>query len=289
MPRYAVLLLLAACTCCAAAASEPYTIHPIGSTEAPYGYLEHLPDGYATTAKAKYPLVFFLHGLGELGDSNKDLPRVAGAGPLKLIANHDKLSAIFAQQQAIVIAPQGLREDKWWKNEKMLATLAFIIRTHPIDLDRVYITGLSMGGGGTWGMATSIPDQLAAIIPICGAAGPGDVTKLHGLPIWANHALNDGTVKFPDTTKKWFDRILADLKLGPDGGVMTGYMHTDKPWTGKQGWQWQEGTMPANIPAKQLQLVLTVYPDGSHDSWSRTYDNPALWAWLFAQTRAKRH
>jgi predicted peptidase len=291
MKRLLIVLMLAACPAILLAVNEPYTIHPIGSTEAPYGYLEHLPDDFGK-AKAKYPLVFFLHGLGELGDSNKDLPKVAGAGPLKLIAAHDPLAAIFVQQSAVVIAPQGLRDDKWWKTEKLLATLAFIIKTRQIDLDRIYITGLSMGGGGTWNIATSIPEQLAAIAPICGAAGPGnaDAAKLHGLPIWANHAFNDGTVKFADTTKRWFDNILTDLKVSPDGGAMTGYMHTDKPWTGwlaKQGWQWQEGNMPANIPAKQLTLVLTVYPDNSHDSWSRTYQNPGLWAWMFAQSRAK--
>jgi predicted peptidase len=288
MPRI-LLLLIATLPALFGAANEPYTSHPIGSTDAPYGYLEHLPEGYH--AGGKYPLVYFLHGLGELGDSDKELPKVAGYGPLKLIATHDPLSAVFAQNAAIVIAPQGLKSDKWWNNDKLVATLNAVIKTHAVDPDRIYITGLSMGGGSTWGVAMALTDQIAAIAPICGAAGPGDVTKLHGIPIWANHAIDDGTVHFPDTTRKWFDKILEDLKQAPSMGVMTGYTHNDKPWTGwlgKQGWQWQEGNLPANLPARQLTLVLTVYPDGSHDSWTRTYANPGLWAWMFAQSRAKK-
>ena len=283
----AILALLAPLSLCA---GEAYTVHPIGSTDAPYGYLEHLPPDYKKTAKPRHPLVFFLHGLGELGDSNKELPRIANHGPLKHLGVNDQVGKFLDAHSAIVIAPQGLKSDGWWKNEKLIATLNFAIKQHPVDADRIYVTGLSMGGGGTWGVATGMPDTLAAIIPICGAAGPGDVTKLHGLPIWAHHAFGDGTVKFADNTQKWFDAILKDLKMAPEGGVMTGYTHNDKPWTGvlsAKGWQWQEGNaLPAGSAAQPLNL--TVWPDGSHDSWSRTYENIKVWEWLFSQSRGKK-
>jgi predicted peptidase len=150
-----------------------------------------------------------------------------------------------------------------------------------------------MGGGGTWAMATALPDKIAAIVPICGAAkpGPGDAAKLHGMPVWANHAFSDPTVHFPEHTQAWFDALLTDLGAAPQGGVMTGYQHTDKPWIGvlgRKGWQWQEGTVPPPAKEGAPTVLLTVYPDGSHDSWTRTYANPAVWSWLFAQSRAKR-
>lgn len=273
------------------AAGEAYTVHPLGETTAPYGYLEHLPADYQAKARARHPLVFFLHGLGELGDSTAhDLPRVAGHGPLKLIAAHDPLAAVFEQQSAIVIAPQGLKSDGWWRTEKLVATLWAITARHAIDPDRIYITGLSMGGGGTWALATAMPERIAAIAPVCGAAKPGDVAKLRGLPIWAHHAIGDPTVRFSEHTQAWFDAILADLGQAPAGGVMAGYQHGDQPWTGallRAGWQWRPGTVPPegkDPPA----LRLTVYPDASHDCWTRAYENPLLWSWLFAQSRAQR-
>ena len=285
MPSYLCTVLLLSTA--ALAAVEPYTARPIGSTKAPYGYLEHVPADLAAAPKRKRPLVIFLHGLGELGDSDKDLPKVAGAGPLKLIARNDPLAKIFVTQSAIILAPQGLKADGWWKTEKLTAFLDYALSAYPVDLDRVYITGLSMGGGGTWSLATAAADKIAAIVPICGAAGPGNVASLHDMPIWAFHAFGDQTVKFADNTQKWFDAILADRGAKPVGGVMEGYTHNDKPWTATldKSWAWQVSDTPPQPVAKRL-LTLTVFPDSSHDSWTRAYANPALWPWLFAQKRA---
>jgi len=267
-------------------AVEPYTARPIGSTKAAYGYLEHLPADIAASPKRKRPLVIFLHGLGELGDSHKDLPRVAGAGPLKLIARNDPLAKIFTAQSAIILAPQGLKADGWWKTEKLTAFLEYALSTYPIDPDRVYVTGLSMGGGGTWALATAAADKISAIVPICAAAGPGNAALLHTMPIWAFHAFGDKTVKFADNTQGWFDALLTDRGAKPAGGVMQGYIHNDKPSTATldKTWMWQASDTPPQPVAKRL-LTVTVFPDGSHDSWSRAYANPALWPWLFAQKR----
>jgi dienelactone hydrolase len=292
MPRLFCLILLSAIVT-GLVGGEVYTPRPLGSTPAPYGYLEYLPPGYQAKGKQKYPLLFFLHGLGELGDSDKDLPKVGNYGPLKHLRQNDQIGKLIAGQQAIVIAPQGLKADGWWRTEKLTGTLAAVIKQYQVDPNRIYVTGLSMGGGGTWAVATAVPDQVAAIVPICAAARVGDYQKLRGMPIWAHHAINDGVVKFPDNTQTWFEALVKDAGALPPGGVMTGYGRNDKNWLATltpKGWLWQENvTVPTPGPKGALPpLLLSVYPDGSHDSWSRTYENQAVWEWLFKQSRDKR-
>lgn len=276
-------------------AAEPWTAYPLGSTDAPYGYLEHLPPGHptgASTTKIRHPLILFLHGSGELGDSASELAKVAMYGPLKLLADKDPLGTLIDEQGAVVVAPQGLKADKWWRTEKLIATLDDVLKRHPdTDLARIYVTGLSMGGGGTWALATAIPERLAAVVPICGAAGPNHVDRLKGLPIWANHAIGDPKVPFAKNTQAWFEALLTDHRALPEGGLMAGHGVVDKPLTGwlaaKGGWQWIDGIAPAN-DGMAAKLVLTIYPGNRHDSWTRTYQDKAMWEWMFAQVRAKK-
>lgn len=272
--------------------SDAYTKHPIGSTKAPYGFIAHLPPaGQNANKKANFPLVFFMHGHGELGDSNNDLPNLAQHGPFKHLVAHDEIGKLIDQNQAIVIAPQGLKSDNWFKTEHLLATLAYVIATYPVDKNRIYVTGLSMGGGGTWALCTAIPEQIAAAMPVCGAGKPdNNVAKLRGIPLWAHHASDDPTVKFPETTQAWFDQILADLKVTRDGGALAGLNAAGKEWTaslaGKE-WKWSEGPVPAG-KLETTTLALSLYPNGGHDSWSRTYSNPAVWTWMFAQKKTAK-
>lgn len=288
MRQFLVLLLAATIS----AGEAAWTEHPLSTSGAPYGYLEHLPPDYAKTPKTKRPLVFFLHGMGELGDSEKELAKVAVNGPFTLFAKGDPLTKVLDGQSAIIVGPQGLAADKWWKTDKLITTLDVVLKQHQIDPDRIYITGLSMGGGGTWAMASNIAERLAAAVPICGASKAGDATKLRGLPIWACHAIDDPTVKFADNTQTWIEAILNDSKALPAGGLLAGRpATTDKPWTGfvtRKGWQWQEGQAPPAPVGKEHPLILTVYPNGGHDSWTRTYQNPAMWEWLFAQRRVAK-
>lgn len=273
-------------------AAEAYTVKPIGTTPAPYGFLEHLPADFKASPKRLRPLIIFLHGLGELGASDaKDLPKVAGAGPLHLIASGSPLAKVFETQSAIILAPQGLKEDGWWKTEKLTAFLDYALATYPIDPDRVYVTGLSMGGGGTWVLGANAADKVAAIVPICGAAKPEHVDALHTMPIWAFHASDDPTVNFTEHTVAWFDALLADRNVKLAGGTLGG-----RPAGGKgtaataslihDAWTWlPEKIPPASIP--QFQLTLTIYADGGHGIWTRAYNDPNLWTWLFAQHRPK--
>ena len=273
--------------------SAAYTSHPLGSTKAPYGFIEHLPYP-ATNAASKtvYPLVFFLHGHGELGDSNVDLPQLAKHGPFKHLVAGDAIGKMLEQNRAIVIAPQGLKSDSWFRPEQVLATLAYVVATYPVDKSRIYVTGLSMGGGGTWALCMTIPEQIAAAVPICGAGNvSSEVAKLRGIPLWTYHSIDDSVVKFPLTSQAWYDQILPSLGVKRNGGVMGGLELSGKTWTGTvvgkdagKEWKWTEGEVPAG-KLETSTLNLTVYPNGGHDSWSRAYANPAMWTWMFAQKK----
>jgi predicted peptidase len=279
-------LCLALTACCLFAADTPWTAKPLGSTEAPYGYLEHLPADYEKKPKAKHPLVFFLHGLGELGDGTTQLETVAKNGPFNNLKNNDDVAKYLESQSAIVIGPQGLKEDKWWNTPKLMKTLSFVIANYRVDPDRIYVTGLSMGGGGTWAVATAMSTVVAAAVPVCPAAGPGNVSSIHNLPIWGNQAIDDKTVKFPDNMQKWFDALLVDRGITLDQGAMTGFTRSDKPQFAHldgKNWTWAAGEGDRSVA--ESKLVMTLYPDGSHNSWSRTYNNKVMWAWMFAQKK----
>src|SRR5437667_9201504 len=113
-------------------------------------YVLYLPPGYGTDAKA-WPLVLFLHGRGD------KLERLKRAG----------LPAHIAQKKDpfILVAPQA---EPLWNAAALNELLESVVAKHKVDPDRIYVTGLSMGGFGTWSLAMAYPDKFAAIIPICG-------------------------------------------------------------------------------------------------------------------------
>jgi predicted peptidase len=150
----------------------------------------------------KYPLVVFLHGAGERGsDNEKQLVH----GVPQFVANLEKYPCIL-------IAPQCPDGKKWvevdWSadshtqpkepGEVGRLTLALIeksIKELPVDPKRVYITGLSMGGYGTWDLLARRPDLFAAAAPVCGGADEATATKIKDIPIWAFHGAKDTGVK----------------------------------------------------------------------------------------------
>jgi len=148
-----------------------------------YDYLLYVPEGVAKEPGKKWPAILFLHGSGERG-TNVEL--VATHGPPKIVK--DKPDFGF-----IVISPQCPPDQNW--NAEALANLAKkALRDYPIDPDRFYLTGLSMGGYGSWALAAAHPEIFAAVAPICGGGRPSDAPKLKNLPIWVFHGGKDGTV-----------------------------------------------------------------------------------------------
>jgi predicted peptidase len=152
-------------------------------------YLLAFPEGYEVGAD-RWPLLVFLHGAGESGD---DLEKVKAHGPPKLIAAGDRAFP------CIVVSPQS--PGRGWNPDVLAALVDEICREYRVDEDRIWLTGLSMGGFGTWALAAAKPDRFAAIVPICGGGNPADANKLNGIPIWVFHGAEDKTVKLENSTK----------------------------------------------------------------------------------------
>lgn len=203
-------------------------------------YLLHLPPGYRQSRRRKWPLIFFLHGAGQRG---YEVEQVKKHGIPKIV-----------EQQAdfpfITVSPQCPPE-VWWvtKLEALNTLLDEVIAAHVVDITRIYLTGLSMGGYGTWHWAAQNPERFAAIAPICGGGVellgfPEKVCALKGMPVWAFHGAQDTVVRLEESVK-----MVEALKAC--GG----------------------------------NVRLTIYPEAEHDSWTETYDNPKLYRWFLKHSR----
>ena len=144
-------------------------------------YLLYLPKDY--NSSKKFPLLLFLHGSGERG---KDLEKVKVHGPPKLIASGKDFPFI-------VVSPQ-CPENQWWSIADLDVLLNEIVENYNVDPHRIYVTGLSMGGFGTWELAIKYPDRFAAIAPICGGGNSHLVSVLKDLPVWVFHGAKDNVV-----------------------------------------------------------------------------------------------
>lgn len=149
-------------------------------------YLLYLPQDYFSTEK-KYPLILFLHGAGERGD---DLERVKIHGIPKIVEQGEDFPFIAISPQCPL--------DRWWVDPWLLeglnALLDKIIVKYRVDESRVYLTGLSMGGFGTWALSMMYPEKFAAIAPICGGGMPWMAFRIKDIPVWAFHGAKDETV-----------------------------------------------------------------------------------------------
>lgn len=202
-----------------------------------YKFLLSTPEAYAADETKRWPLLVFLHGAGERGD---DLNLLLKHGPPKLMAAGQKFEAIVACPQV----PAGER----WDPHAVKALVDAVKKTHRVDDARVYLTGISMGGFGTFETIAEYPEVFAAAIPICGGAGAAVVkfALIKDMPIWIFHG-------------------------GKDTAVPVQYSEMAANWLKRN---------------KAPNVKLTVYPDAQHDSWTETYDNPEVWQWLFAQKRS---
>jgi len=141
-------------------------------------YLIYLPKDY--DKQEALPLLLFLHGSGERGN---DLELVKKHGPPMLIAAGKNFPFIVVSPQC----PSG----QWWEPIELSALLDSIIKKHKVDEQRIYVTGLSMGGFGSWRLAFHSPERFAAIAPICGGGEKYWVERFRHLPVWAFHGAKD--------------------------------------------------------------------------------------------------
>jgi predicted peptidase len=241
-----------------------------------YKYLLSLPTGYDASSDKKWPVILFLHGAGERGT---DPWLVAKHGPPELIrggtggastapkttpaapepvetpearARREQAAAAL-RDNFIVVSPQ-CPTGVWWDDDGVLGLLDEIMATHKTDATRVYLTGLSMGGYGTWSVGLKYPERFAAIVPICGGGQFRDILSapkpkrdaMLALGIRVFHGAKDPTVPLAESE----NMVTALKKFG----------------------------------AKDIDL--TVYPEAKHDSWTETYNNPELYTWLLKHQRS---
>ena len=185
-----------------------------GTAPVSLDYLAYLPDGYADNDDT-YPLILFLHGAGERGD---DLEVVKKHGPPKEIENGRKIDAV-------VIAPQCPANDYWHATE-LHALVDHLIDRYRIDEKRLYLTGLSMGGYGTWDLAVRLGDRVAAAVPICGGGKSFLARELAGTPLWVFHGEKDPVVPLRES----LEMVQAVRRRGGDAKL------TVYPDVGHESW-----------------------------------------------------
>lgn len=147
-----------------------------------YDYLLFLPEGYAKSRK-RWPLMLFLHGAG---DSGTNLLQVKKLGPPNIVDSRPDFPFIL-------VSPQS--RGNGWNPDALNALLDDVIHNYRVDKNRVYLTGASMGGTGTWTLASAHPEKFAAIVPVSSGGETADVKKLARMPIWVFHGAKDPTVK----------------------------------------------------------------------------------------------
>ena len=201
-------------------------------------YLVHFPAGFDPAEAKKYPFVLFLHGAGLRGD---DLSLVKKEGPAKRVAEGMEFPFIL-------VAPQCPMR-RWWPEEidSLRELLVKCLSLYPIDTSRIYLTGLSMGGFGSWHLAAAHPKAFAAVVPVCGGAmhysGLAErIAVLSKVPIWVFHGAEDETVPLAKS------RELVDALKSAGGNVR-----------------------------------FTVYEGVGHDSWTQTYNDQKVYDWMLEQ------
>jgi predicted peptidase len=205
-------------------------------------YLLFLPEGYASNSGRRWPLILFLHGGAESGSN---IWKVAKNGP-------PHIATQMSNFPFIVISPQ-CPDGKTWSNELLIALLDDIEQRYLVDTHRVYLTGVSLGGFGTWSLGLSYPERFAALAPFCGggdfitphmAEGPREAA-LKTLPVWAFHGAKDPAVPVEESR-----RMVAIMQSLGDKDVK-----------------------------------LTIYPDAGHVCWTQAYAGPDLYAWFLQHSR----
>lgn len=222
------------------------------------GYLEYLPQGYSGNSN-KYPVVIHLHGVGEKGPASTDpnvlddgIPKLIKLGPPKYVNNG-------TQFPFILISPQLKSSYGSWTSGYVKEVIDHVKTYLRIDESRIYLTGLSLGGGGTWVTAQDFPRLFAAIAPICGGYNsPSKAANiaLENLPVWAFHGDADTVVPISRS-------------------------------------QSMVNAINACSPVPTPKAKLTVYPGVKHNAWDFAYKpdhsvhNPNVYDWLLSYTNKR--
>lgn len=187
-------------------------------------YLLYLPPGYGDDPDERLPVILFLHSAGARG-SDVEMVRLNGI-PQILESGHDL--------PFIVVSPQCPADSHWTLHiDALNALLKNVIANYLADENRVYLTGMSLGGAGTWFLAGAYPERFAAIAPLCGRIVPLPLTRFRELPIWAFHGELDDVIPISET-QRTVDGLKAtgvnvQLTVYPDAGHDIGEQTYNNP------------------------------------------------------------
>lgn len=209
-------------------------------------YLLSLPDHGSVRSGSLWPLIFFLHGAGERG---RDLERIRGYGIPRAARQAERQGRVFP---FITVSPQCPPHTYWEDLDTVLfALLDEVMARYPVDPRRVYLTGLSMGGHGTWVLGLQQPERFAALAPVCppypNVRGVNEkLAALRDTPVWVFHGAKDEQVPVEHS-----QRMVDALR------------RMDAP------------------------VRFTVYPNARHDSWRLAYAEAELYDWFLANEKRR--
>jgi predicted peptidase len=190
---------------------------------------------YPQKTKENVPLIVFLHGSGERGNN------------LELVKAHSPFTyKNLIKENVAILAPQ-CPANSWWDTETLYQLIREIQAKYKIDTSRIYLTGLSMGGWGTWKLAMEHPEMFAAIAPVCAPSDrvmEANAEQFKNIPIRIFHGGNDDIVS-PINSINMYQAV---KKVNPTAS-------------------------------------LTIFPDDNHNSWDSTYSDPKFYEWMLSQKK----
>jgi predicted peptidase len=153
-------------------------------------YYLYYPEAYNKDSETSFPLLLFLHGGGESGDSLSVLKK---NGPPKMLAEGK-------QFPFLVLAPQNPHKKQWWNVRAVMQLLDTIVAHNRVDPKRIYLTGLSRGGSAAWELAVQFPDRFAAMAVVCGMTPLPYASWINkDMPIWVFHGTEDQSIPFSES------------------------------------------------------------------------------------------
>lgn len=200
-------------------------------------YYLYFPQEYEEAENDKFPLLLFLHGGGEAGGTLEDLKT---NGPPKLLAEGKEFPFL-------ILAPQNPYKRKWWNTRAVMQLLDTIIETNRVDIDRIYLTGLSRGGGAAWELAVQYPDKFAALAVVCGMTPVPYAAWINkNMPIWVFHGTEDKSIPISESQN-----------------------------------------MVNKLEEMGYDVTFTKYDGVGHNAWVQAYNTEELYEWFINQKRTK--